>query len=65
MTKQEFMRQWGVSGMPADKIRLANAAWDAAVEMAADDAKDWAMQYVVEDNAPVNVKDFIMAANVI
>jgi hypothetical protein len=30
MDKAEFMRQWGVTGMPLDKIRLANAAWDAA-----------------------------------
>jgi hypothetical protein len=28
MNKEEFLRKWGVSGMPADKIRLANAAWD-------------------------------------
>lgn len=31
MDKAEFMRQWAVAGMPADKIRLANAAWDAAI----------------------------------
>lgn len=32
MDKKEFMRQWGVDGMPADKIRLANAAWDCATK---------------------------------
>jgi len=31
MDKAEFMRQWGVTGMPLDKIKLANAAWDAAI----------------------------------
>ena len=30
MDKEEFMRQWAVPGMPADKIKLANAAWEAA-----------------------------------
>lgn len=30
MTRDEFMRKWGVSGMPMDKIKLANAAWDEA-----------------------------------
>lgn len=64
MDKKEFMRQWGVSGMPVDKMRLANAAWDAAIETAAEDAKEWAMQYVTKDSAPINVKDFILAANV-
>ena len=33
MDKEEFMRQWGVSGMPADKIRLANAAWEDATKV--------------------------------
>lgn len=32
MTKDEFMRKWAVHGMPADKRRLANAAWDAAIK---------------------------------
>ena len=31
----EFARQWGVGGMPADKIRLAKAAYNAAIEHAA------------------------------
>lgn len=30
MDKETFMKQWCVSGMPLDKIKLANAAWDAA-----------------------------------
>ena len=34
MDKEEFMRQYGVSGMSEDKIRLANAAWDDATKAA-------------------------------
>lgn len=30
--KDEFMEKWAVDGMPADKIRLANAAYDAGAE---------------------------------
>ena len=32
MTKEDFMEQWGVQGMPLDKQRLANAAWDDATK---------------------------------
>ena len=32
MTKDEFMQQWAVTGMPTDKIRLANAAWEEAIK---------------------------------
>lgn len=28
---------------------------------AAEDAKEWAMQYVTEDNAPMNVKEFVLS----
>jgi hypothetical protein len=32
---------------------------DEMKERCAEDAKDWAMQYVTEDCAPINVKDYI------
>lgn len=31
--KQNFMARWGVEGMPADKQRLANAAWDECAKV--------------------------------
>lgn len=30
-SKNEFWRRWGINGMPSAKIRLAEAAWDAAL----------------------------------
>ena len=39
MTKEEFMEEWGVKGMPLDKKRLANAAWDEATEAAAEELR--------------------------
>lgn len=29
-TRKEFMKSWGVDGMPLSNIRLVNAAWDRA-----------------------------------
>jgi hypothetical protein len=43
-----------IAELEADKQKLIEA-----LDMSAEDAKDWAMQYVTEDNAPVNVKEFV------
>jgi hypothetical protein len=45
--------------MPADKIKLANAAWDAAVDMSCAAATYWARQYIIEDGSPISVEEAI------
>lgn len=41
--KAEFFRQWAVDGMPKDKQRLAEAAWNAAIEACASFVEDHGM----------------------
>lgn len=35
MDKAQHWREWGINGMPADKIRLADATWEAAFQTCA------------------------------
>lgn len=38
--KKEHWRQWAIDGMPADKMRLAEATWEAAVASVAPSATE-------------------------
>lgn len=42
-----------------NKVQEALKAAIEALEMAAEDAKEWAMQYVTSDNAPITVRQYV------
>lgn len=49
--KKEFFRQWGVDGMPADKIRLVNAAAEYFNNAALDHAAKLARGHFIPGHA--------------
>jgi hypothetical protein len=56
---QRQTSQWDYDVSKIAELEADKQCLIEALEMSAEDAKDLAMQYVTEDNAPVNVKEFV------